>query len=90
MGHSLDITDKDIISDLFNVASQITILYHNESAKASYITNLVKIFGKSGLDGFREQSKLSFLPLEMDFSDFSETQKKNSLSEYQKTIAECL
>ena len=90
MGHSLDITDKDIISDLFNIASKITILYHNESAKASYITNLVKIFGKSGLDGFREQSKLSFLPLSMDFSEFSETQKQNSFSEYQNKVAECL
>lgn len=78
MGHSLDITDRDIIEDLFNLASRITILYHNEGAKASYITNLIKIFGKSEFDELRQKKQLTFLPTSMDFSKFEEKQTENT------------
>ena len=77
MGHSLDVTDADIITDLFGLASEITILYHSNEAKASHIANLVKIFGKSGLDKLREEQQLTFLPLDMDLTEFAERRTRN-------------
>lgn len=62
LGHSLDSTDEDIIKQIFDVAKSIIILYHSESSVKNQIKNLVKIYGKSGLDTLREQKKLQFLP----------------------------
>jgi len=78
MGHSLDVTDEDIIKSLFERASKITILYHNKTSKSSYIGNLVKIYGKNGFDVLRERQNLTFLPLSMDFSEFEKFQINNS------------
>ena len=72
MGHSLDITDKDIIRDLFGHASEIVVLFHNQDAKASYISNLVKIYGKDGFDSLRKDQSLTFLPLDGDLSELTE------------------
>ena len=66
MGHSLDITDRDIIEELFQNASEIVILYHNFDAKKSYIANLIKIFGKDGFDMLKKDKKLSFVSLNDD------------------------
>lgn len=68
MGHSLDITDKDILLDLFDHAKEIIILYHDVDAKSSYIANLVKLYGKTGFDALRRNQMLTFLPLDSDFS----------------------
>lgn len=62
IGHSLDSTDEDIIKQVFDVAKSIIILYHNESSVKNQIKNLVKIYGKSGLDALRDQKNLQFLP----------------------------
>ncbi len=70
MGHSLDITDKDIIVEIFNKMNEIIILYHNEDAKATYITNLIKIFGKEDFDKLKTQRKLTFCSLNMDFTEY--------------------
>lgn len=72
MGHSLDITDKDIIFELIECASSVIILYHNEEAKAQYISNLVKIFGRERFIQLRAEKSLTFLPLNMDFSVFAQ------------------
>ncbi len=64
MGHSLDITDRDVIEELEKLADRITILYHRKSAVASYISNLVKIFGKEKFDVIRTKKKLSFESIE--------------------------
>lgn len=61
-GHSLDVTDKDIIEELFNMANGIQIFYHNEQAKASYIKNIVQIFGKKGYDRLKREKNLKFTP----------------------------
>ena len=90
MGHSLDVTDEDIIRDLFGLASKITILYHSKDAKSSYITNLVNIYGKAGFDELREGRALTFLPMSMDFSKFEEQQLGNSYNNYQKQIEDAL
>ncbi len=78
MGHSLDITDKDIICQLFEVASEITVLYHNNKAKSDYIQHLVRIFGKEKFDQIRNEQHLSFMPLNADFAAFSKKRQHTS------------
>lgn len=82
MGHSLDITDEDIITELFYNANEITILYHNNEAKASYIANLVNIFGKDEFDEIRKNKHLIFLPLDMDFTEFITDRESKSYDEF--------
>lgn len=49
-GHSLDITDKDILRDLiFNDNVMVTIYYYDEMAFGSQIANLVQIIGQEAL-----------------------------------------
>lgn len=62
IGHSLDITDKDIIAELFYSCRKINIWYHEKSVVASYIKNLVEIFGKKEFDKIRREKELEFLP----------------------------
>ena len=57
MGHSLDVTDKDIIKELFEQADEITIFYHNIEAKRKYAENLVKIFGKIKFEKLQPSTK---------------------------------
>ena len=61
IGHSLDITDQDIIIDLFDLSNRIFILYHSSNAVKTYIKNLVSIFGKRGFDDLRRNKNLTFL-----------------------------
>lgn len=50
IGHSLDITDKDILSSLINmVSTKTTIFYHNQAALGNQINNLVKVLGEDNL-----------------------------------------
>lgn len=70
MGHSLDVTDKDIVEELFSLSDDITILYYNESAFASLVTNLVGIFGREHFYQLRTQNKLIFLQQDSDFFEY--------------------
>lgn len=63
MGHSLDISDKDVIENLFWSADEIIIYHHSEEALASYIKNLVSIFGKEAFDELRLKHNLTFMSL---------------------------
>lgn len=81
MGHSLDITDKEIIVELFDLATDITILYNNKNTESNYITNLVNIFGMDKFFALRKEKNLTFLPLDMDFTEFSEARAGNQLLE---------
>lgn len=78
MGHSLDITDRDIISVLFDMADNITILYHSDDAKASYIKNLITIFGMENFNQLRNEKFLSFMPVDGDFTEFANSMMDNS------------
>lgn len=50
IGHSLDITDKDILSSLINMKStKTTIFYHSQESLGSQISNLVKVLGEDAL-----------------------------------------
>ena len=60
LGHSLDITDADVIKDLFLSSDIITILCHSNNAVRSYIPNLIKIFGKETFDKLRLEKQLRF------------------------------
>lgn len=62
IGHSLAVTDKDIIKQVFQVADRITILYHKDSTVKNQIKNLIEIYGKSGFDELRDVKRLQFLP----------------------------
>ncbi len=68
MGHSLDVTDCDIIAELIQNAKEVVVLYHSTDAKKSYISNLIKMFGKKELDALKKDKKLTFLSLDQDFS----------------------
>lgn len=51
LGHSLDITDKDIISDIImnEDVQKTTIFYHNKESQAKQIMNLIRIIGQDNL-----------------------------------------
>lgn len=62
-GHSLDITDKDILKELiFNEYISTTIYYHNQESLQQLITNLVKIIGEENLIHYTggEKAKICF------------------------------
>ena len=49
-GHSLDITDKDVLRDLIlNDNVYTTIFYHNKDVMGQQIANLVKVIGQDEL-----------------------------------------
>ncbi len=60
VGHSLDVTDKDIIELIFALASRICVLYHSDISVKNQIKNLVEIYGKQGLDRLRVEKNLCF------------------------------
>lgn len=60
-GHSLDRTDEDIIKELFEYCSDITILCHNNEVIGQYITNLVSIYGKNQFEKLKREKKLKFV-----------------------------
>lgn len=50
IGHSLDITDRDILSSLINMKdTKTTIFYHSQDALGNLISNLVKVLGEDNL-----------------------------------------
>ena len=47
IGHSLDVTDKDILNELIlHKSANATIYYHNQEALGRMIANLVKVIGE--------------------------------------------
>ena len=48
--------------EVFDLADEIHILYHNEKAIGNYIKNLVNMYGKDGFDRLRSVKKLRFEP----------------------------
>ena len=50
LGHSLDVTDKDILKRLITASNaKTTIFYHNQEALGNQIANLVKVLGEDEL-----------------------------------------
>lgn len=91
MGHSLDVTDKDIILELFENANEIIILYHDKQAKISYISRLVELFGKDGFDSLRKERQLTFLPLNKDFYELEKKiENENWNKVLEPIVAQCI
>ena len=62
-GHSLDKTDEDIIEELFELASEIVIYYHDLNSYTNLVKNLISIYGKSRFDTLRREKNLEFLQI---------------------------
>ena len=65
IGHSLDITDHEVIRDCFSRAITIHIFYYSPSDLSAKIRNLVKIYKKKGFDELRTEKNLQFHPFEV-------------------------
>jgi len=68
IGHSLDITDKDIIQEAFSIAKKIFILSYDENDESKHISNLINIFGKSAFDTMRREKDISFMSISDDIN----------------------
>ena len=64
IGHSLDVSDKDSIGELFDAADRIIVYYHNKEKLPEYVQNLISFFGKTRFDELRFDKNLRFLHLE--------------------------
>lgn len=60
-GHSLDITDKDLIEQIYERSKKIYVYYHSETALPTLIANLIRIFGKDEIMQAHNSSKIEFL-----------------------------
>jgi hypothetical protein len=78
MGHSLDSTDKDIITQLFAHSGKITILYHSQSALGTYVSKLIEIYGKEGFDELRSEKELKFVSLINELDAYVEASEKTT------------
>lgn len=67
-GHSLDISDKDYIFDLFSLNDgvdrnvRVTVYYFDRSAKFSLLNNLLAILGKDKVEFWMKRRWLKFEP----------------------------
>ena len=59
-GHSLDVTDEDIIKEVFAMINKIVIICHSTTAIADSINNLIRIYGKHDFDELRARTDLEF------------------------------
>ena len=65
VGHSLDITDRDILADLITFKNTVTTIYfHSKEAKNEQIAKLILLFGKNKLDELLADEKIVFQELE--------------------------
>lgn len=63
MGHSMDITDGDIIKKLIINTHKTTIYYYNQSDYEQKVINLIKIFGADSFEGLYNDGKIIFIEL---------------------------
>lgn len=76
IGHSLDVTDTEVIRECFKNAGRIIVFNYNLNDVEQHIRNLVTIFGKKEFDRLRLERKLTFVALiEMKLSAFEFAQK---------------
>ena len=61
IGHSLNVTDQDIIKELFSIATNIFIANYDDNDEESHIVNIVNIFGKKEFDELRRIKNLRFI-----------------------------
>ncbi len=75
-GHSLDITDKDVLRDLIkNENVKTTIFYYNKKVYGTQIKNLVKVLGQDTLiASVHGEHKSIFFKQQQDFSTILEVE----------------
>lgn len=74
VGHSLDITDKDILTGLILYPNTFTtVYYHSNNAKNEHIAKLILLFGKDKFEELVNEEKIEFHKLkEFKVSDLPE------------------
>lgn len=60
VGHSLDVTDSDIITTLFDLFNEVIVYYHNNASLDKYIKNLTQIYGAEDFNKMLLSSRLIF------------------------------
>lgn len=86
MGHSLDVTDKDVIMQIFDMAKDITVLYYNETAEASLVANLISIYGKEKFDELRTKKRLRFLSQSASYLGFAEDRQSKEMAAFARAL----
>lgn len=61
VGHSLDVTDEDVIKEWIENARTVKIFYHEEYAVGEYVEKMISMFGKKQFDDFRKNKRLTFI-----------------------------
>lgn len=84
IGHSLDVTDRDIIEELFRVANKIYILNYDNDEKEKHAKNLINIFGKEEFEEIKREKGMVFLDINYDLTSFF---NDNSDETFFKTIS---
>lgn len=87
IGHSLNITDRDIIQEIFISASKIFILSYDEIDEYNHISNLLNIFGKNEFDNMRRKKDITFLKIS---DDLQAIMKKNSKEESLRMMSDLI
>ena len=64
IGHSLDVTDGEVIRECFRNAGRIFVFSHNQKDMEKHIRNLVSLFGKEEFDHLRLSKGLTFAPID--------------------------
>lgn len=70
IGHSLDVTDKDMIEDLFRISHKIYILNYDNDEKERHVKNLINIFGKEEFEEIKRKTGMMFLDINYDLTSF--------------------
>jgi hypothetical protein len=71
---------------LFHNAKEIFILYHDVTAKKSYIANLVRMFGKDEFDTLKKDKKLTFISLDQDLKYLKASLSEESWKDLHATM----
>lgn len=65
-GHSLDITDNDILKIIFDIETNIKIYHLDKPTQGAYIANVVKIIGKDKLIERVNNGTIKFIEIEIN------------------------
>lgn len=66
-GHSLDVSDNDILEKLITDSNKTIIYYHNRETNKIQIINLIKMLGQKKLVEYRNSGKIIFRKQKEDF-----------------------
>lgn len=83
VGHSIDITDKDILVDLLDhPRTKVTIFYHNKDAQSQQLVNLISLVGKKHFQKLWNSKKVELRPLR----EFREAETDIQVEEFEEEV----